>query len=211
MTFTVAIALLFALLLNQRFKGRAIFRGIFYFPYVLSAVIVGTIWTWIYHPQLGLITNLLDIFGLQVKPFLADPKTAFLAIYAAGLWQAYGAPMVLFLAGLQTIPYELYEAARIDGANVFQTFFKVTIPMLKETFVIVFATQIITSVKIFDIVMAMTLGEPSPANKTHTMATWMIKQSFVFTHAGRGAAIACIMVLVLMAVIIPFVLYMAKD
>lgn len=213
MTFTVFIALLFALLLNRQFKGRTIFRGIFYFPYVLSAIIVGVIWTWVYHPQLGLITNMLDSFGLgeHVKPFLADPNTAFIAIYVAGLWKAYGAPMVLFLAGLQTIPPELYEAAKMDGANIFQTFFRITIPMLKETFVIVFSLQIIISVKIYDIIMAMTGGEPSPATKTHTMATWMIKQSFIFTHAGRGATIACIMVLVLMAVIIPFVLRMAKD
>jgi raffinose/stachyose/melibiose transport system permease protein len=117
--------------------------------------------------------------------------------------------MVLFLAGLNTIPRELYEAATIDGCNKFQTFRYITIPMLKETFVIVFALQIISSVKVYDIIMAMTEG--GPANRSHTMATWMVNQTFTFANIGTGTAIAVIMVLVLMVAIIPFVLFMARD
>jgi raffinose/stachyose/melibiose transport system permease protein len=141
------------------------FRGGFYFPYVLSGVIVAIIWSWVYHPQLGLIANLAGVFGFggSAKALLADTRTAFFAVYAAALWQGVGAPMVLFLAGLQTIPRDLFEAATIDGTNKFQAFIHVTIPMLRETFVVVFATQIITSMKVYDLIYAMTGGGPRTA------------------------------------------------
>ncbi len=211
MLFTVSVALALALLLNREFRGRIFFRGCFYFPYILSGVTVAIIWSWIYHPHLGLITNLASIagWGEYSKALLADTRTALYAVYVAALWQGVGAPMVLFLAGLQTIPKELFEAATIDGANKFQVFLNITIPMLRETFVIVFATQIISSMKVYDIIYAMTGG--GPANSTQTMATWMVMQTFTFANVGMGTAIACIMVLVLMVVIIPFVLFMAKE
>ena len=117
--------------------------------------------------------------------------------------------MILFLAGLQTIPKELFEAATIDGANALQTFFLIKIPMLKETFVIVISIQIISAMKVFGIIFSMTWG--GPANSTHSMATYMINQTFIYTNVGKGTAIAVIMVAVLMFVIIPFVTYMAKD
>jgi raffinose/stachyose/melibiose transport system permease protein len=199
------------MLLNRSFKGRVVFRGIFYFPYVLSGVIVGIIWSWIYQPQLGLITNMMNFLhlGNYSKAFLADTKTAFYAVYLAGLWQGIGAPMILFLSGLQTVPNDLYEAAAIDGAGKFRTFFSITIPMLRETFVIVFALQVISAVKVYDIIYAMTGG--GPAQSTQVMATWMVTQSFRFSNIGQGTAIACIMLLVLMIVIIPFVLFMARE
>ncbi len=211
MLFTVGVALALALLLNRSFRGRVFFRGGFYFPYVLSGVIVAIIWSWVYHPQLGLIANLAASFGFggAAKALLADTRTAFFAVYAAALWQGVGAPMVLFLAGLQTIPRDLFEAATIDGTNKFQAFIHVTIPMLRETFVVVFATQIITSMKVYDLIYAMTGG--GPADSTQTMATWMVMQTFTFANVGMGTAIACIMVLVLMTVVIPFVLFMAKE
>ncbi|MDC7235618.1 MAG: sugar ABC transporter permease [Spirochaetales bacterium] len=211
LTITVGFALSMALLLNRQFRGRTLFRGILYFPYVLSGVMVAIIWTWVYHPQLGLISGFLQLFNLQeyYSSPLAGVKTAFFAIYAAALWQGFGAPMILFLAGLKTIPVELYEAATIDGANRSQTFINITIPMLRETFVIVFATQIISAMKLYDIVYAMTEG--GPANRTHTMATWMVRQTFIFANVGKGTSIAVVMVLVLMVVIIPYVMFMAKD
>lgn len=211
MTITVSFALSIALLINRDFKGRVVFRGIFYFPYVLSGVIVAIIWTWIYHTQLGLLPGLLKLIGLGeiYKSPIANTKTALIGVYVAALWQGFGAPMILFLAGLKTIPLELYEAATIDGAHKVQTLFRITIPLLRETFVIVFATQIITSMKVFDIVRAMTDG--GPAQRTQTMATWMVFQTFQLAKYGSGTAIAVIMVLVLMVVVIPFVLFMAKE
>jgi raffinose/stachyose/melibiose transport system permease protein len=209
--FTVSIALLIAVALNREFKGRVAYRGIIYFPYTLSGVVVALIWTWMYHPQLGLINGLLEVLGLHglTKAWLSDPQIALYAVYVAALWQGLGAPMVLFLSGLQTISKDYLEAALIDGAGKFRTFFSIIIPLLRETFVIVFATQIINSLKVYDIISVMTNG--GPGNSTQVLATWMYQQSFMFSKLGMGSAIAWVMVVVLMIVIIPYVLYMARD
>ena len=211
LTLTVGVAFVFALLLNRKFKGRIIFRGLFYFPYVLSYVAVGIIWTWIYHPQLGLLYGLFEAAGIGdlYNTPLANIKFCLFAVFLASLWQGFGAPMILFLAGLNAIPKQLYEAAAIDGANKFHSLINITIPMLRETFVVVFAIQIVASIKVYDIVVALTGG--GPANRTETMATWMVDNSFVYAKIGMGTAIAVVMVLVLMIVVVPFVLFMAKD
>jgi raffinose/stachyose/melibiose transport system permease protein len=208
---TVFFALMLAVLLNREFKGRVVYRGILYFPYVLSGVVVAIMWRWIYHPQLGFINGFLKAVGLQnlTHPWLSDVNIALYAVYIAALWQGVGAPMILFLAGLQTVPQDCLEAALIDGAGKFTTFIRITIPLLKETFVIVLATQIVAALKVFDIVIAMTGG--GPAQSTQTLATWMYQQTFRFSNLGTGSAIAWVMVIVLMIVIIPYTSFMARD
>ena len=211
MVFMVGLSLLLALVLNRAFKGRVIFRGIFYFPYVLSFIIVGVTWQWIYHPQLGLLQNIMELLNLgeYTKVFLGDPKIALYAVFVASLWQGFGGPMILFMAGLQTIPKDLYEAAAIDGAGKFRTLFNIQIPMLRETFVIVFALQVIIAVRVYDLIFVMTDG--GPAQRTQVMAVWMVKQIVHYSKFGVGTTIACLMVLILMIVVIPFVIYMARD
>lgn len=208
---TVVVALSFAILLNKRYKGRTFVRSTMYFPFVLSGVVVSIIWTWVYQPQLGLLTSLTQQLGIGTFPIplLANMRTALYAVYVASLWNTVGAPMLLFLAGLQTIPAELSEASRVDGANRFQVFRHITIPMLKETFVIVIATQIINSLKVFDIIQGMTGG--GPGTSTQTLATYMVSQTFHFANFGMGSAIAVIMVLVMMIIVIPYVLFMSKN
>jgi raffinose/stachyose/melibiose transport system permease protein len=211
LTLTVTVAFIFALLLNRKFRGRSIFRGLFYFPYVLSYVVVAIIWDWIYHPQLGLLYGLFSAVGIGdvYNTPLGSVHLCFFAVFIAALWQGFGAPMILFLAGLNAIPKQLYEAASIDGANKIHSLFNITLPMLRETFVVIFAIQIIASIKVYDIVVALTSG--GPANRTQTMATWMVNQTFEYAKIGTGTAISVLMVLVLMVVVIPFVLFMAKD
>lgn len=211
MIFSVGIALLLATILNRQFTGRVIYRGIIYFPYTLSGIVVAIIWIWIYHHQLGLVNGILRSLGLEkiTKAWLSDPDFAFYAVYLAGLWQGIGAPVILFLAGLQTVPSEVLESALIDGAGKVRTFLWITIPLLKETFIIVFATQIIGSFKVFDLITAMTGG--GPAQRTQTLATWMYEQSFIFSNLGIGSAIAWILVIVLMIVIIPYVMFMGRE
>ncbi len=208
---TITTALCLAMILNQNFRGRTVFRGIFYFPYILSGIVVALMWSWIYHPQLGFLNSLLDSIGLHrlQKGWLSEPGIAFFAVFVAALWQAVGAPMVLFLAGLQTIPKEMYESTKIDGASSWQTFAYVTIPLLKETFVIVVATTLISSMKVFDIIFAMTGG--GPAQSTQTLTTWMYMQTFTFANIGTGTAISWILVVVVMLIAVPYVLYMSRD
>lgn len=209
--FVVVIALLFALLLNNRFRFNTTLRGILYFPYVMSGVMVATTWNWIYHPQLGLINSLLKMIGLgqyQVT-ILANSDTALIGVFVAGAWHFIGQPMVLFLSGLQTIPSELIESSKIDGSNSLQSFMYIKLPLLKETIFVVFATQIISCMKIYDIVYCMTGG--GPAESTQTLATWMVINTFNYSKVGYGMAISWVMVFIMMFIIIPYIRYQAKD
>lgn len=209
--FTIIISLLLATLLNRSFKGRVIYRAIFYVPYLLSWVVVGVIWKWMYNPNMGFINNALELVGLgHLKlGWLSNPKIALYCVYFAALWQGVGQPMILFLSGLQTIPADVLEAATIDGAGKVKVFFYITIPMLKETFVVVFATLIIAAMKVYDIIKVMTGG--GPGNVTETLATYMYSQTFMYSNIGKGSAVASVMFLMMIIIIVPYVLYTAKD
>lgn len=205
------IGLALALLLNRAFPGRVVFRGLFYFPFILSNIVVAMIWEWIYYPEQGLIDKFLHIFGLSqgAEGVLGDPHTATLAIIAAACWQGTGAPMVLFLAGLQAIPKEPYEAAKVEGASSLQTFLFVTLPMLRETLVIVISTSLVGALRVFDIVFAMTGG--GPAQSSQVLSTWMYSQTFTFSQLGIGSAISWVMVLLIAIMTIPYVLYASRE
>ncbi len=208
---TGSIALFFAIFINRTFKGRKLVRGVLYFPYTLSSIVTALAWVWVYQPQLGLLKNLMQIFHLAQfnQAWLSNASTALFAVFVAEFWHNIGAPMILFLSGLQTIPNELIEAACIDGATKFHVFRHITIPMLRESFVIVFATLFIHALKVYDLVYAMTGGGPS--DSTQTLATVMVTQTFKNINFGMGSATACVMVVLLMIVIIPYVSYMARE
>lgn len=209
--FATSLALALAMLLNKHFTGRIVYRAIFYFPYMLSWVVIGIIWKWIYNPNIGFLDEVLKLVGLghlELK-WLSDPKIAIYCVFFAALWQSVGQPMLYFLSGLQAIPKELYEAAEVDGANKISLFFHITIPQLKETFVIVLATLIIGSMKVYDVIKVMTAG--GPANSTQTLASYMYAQTFDFSNLGMGSAIATIMMLIMIVVIIPYVLFTTRE
>lgn len=209
--FTMTIALLLAVALNRKFRGRVVYRAIFYFPYMLSWVVIGIVWRWIYNPNIGFLDELLRLLHLEDLSivWLSEPKIALYCVFIAALWQGIGQPMLYFLAGLQGVPKELYEAAEVDGANKASLFFHITIPQLKETFIIVFATLTIASMKVYDVVYVMTNG--GPVNSTQTLASYMYAQTFSYTNLGIGSAIASIMMLVMMVIIVPYVLYSTKE
>ena len=152
-----------ALLLNTAFRGSSFFRSVFYFPAILSMSIVGLIWSWMYHPTLGLIDESLAAIGLAglESNWLSDPSIALYSVFVAATWHNAGLPMLLFLAGLQTIPKEVMEASRIDGATRLQSFWFVTFPMLRETTMVVVAITAINSLKVYDIIYVMTYGGPA--------------------------------------------------
>lgn len=208
---TMGLGLWIALLLNKKLKGRTLFRGIFYFPYILSGVVVATVWAWMYNPTQGFINKVLESVGLEswTNAWLAEPKFALYAVFAAGVWQGVGQPMVLFLAGLSSLPQDPYEAAIIDGANPFQRFRSITIPLLQETFVIVIATTMIASMKVYDIIYAMTGG--GPAESTQVLSSWMYYQTFKFANIGVGSAISWMLVFIVMIVLVPYVYYTTKK
>lgn len=209
--FTMSIALLLAVMLNKKMKGRIVYRAIFYFPYMLSWVVVGIVWKWIYNPNIGFLDEVMHALGMGDKTivWLSEPKIALYCVFIAALWQGIGQPMLYFLAGLQGIPKDLYEAAEMDGAGPIAKFFHVTVPQLKETFVIVFATLVISSLKVYDVVYVMTNG--GPMNSTQTLASYMYSQTFNYSNLGVGSAIATIMMLIMMVIIIPYVTYSTRE
>lgn len=208
---TVVLALILALVLNEKFKGRIVYRSIFYFPYMLSWIVIGIIWKWMYNPNFGMINTFLGAVGLDSLKgsYLSNPKIALYCIFAAALWQGLGQPMLYFLAGLQTMSSDVLEAARIDGAGRFNLFIRIIVPMLKETFVIVLATQIIASMKVYDIIYVMT--NSGPANATQTLATYMYNQTFSYNNLGMGSTVATIMVIIMMFIIVPYVIFSTKE
>lgn len=207
---TMTVALIFAVILNKRFRGRTFFRGFFYFPCVIAPIAVSIIWRWIYNPNVGFINQFFAAIGSEYsQSWISDPKVSLYAIFAAALWQAIGQPMILFLAGLQTVPVDVLEAATIDGASNARRFFSITCIMMKETFVIVIANLITAAMKVFDVVQGLTGGGPN--NATQMLSTYMYSQTFQYSNVGTGTAIACVMVLMMMVVIIPYVLFTAKE
>jgi raffinose/stachyose/melibiose transport system permease protein len=206
-----SIGLGFAILLNSKFRGSHVFRSLFYFPAVLSLAVVGLIWTWIYHPDLGLLNQMLNASGLKglTRNWLADPQIALYPVIIAATWSAVGLPMLLYLAGLQTIPEELHEAAKIDGAGPIRRFVHVTFPLLRETTLIVLAITAINALKAYDIVYAMTNG--GPANKTQLLSTWMYFLTYNYNQVGLGTAIAVVLFSLTLIFAIPYIRFMTRK
>ena len=207
---TMTVSLAFAVILNKKFRGRTFFRGFFYFPSVIALIATAIIWRWIYNPNIGFINQFFQLLGIDYsQQWISDPNVSLYAVFAAGLWQGIGQPMSLFLAGLQAISPDVLEAATIDGANGIKKFFLITVPLLKDTFVIVIATLIVAAMKVYDIIQGLTGGGPNDA--TQMLATYMYSQVFQYNNVGYGTAVACIMVILMMIVIIPYVSFTAKE
>jgi carbohydrate ABC transporter membrane protein 1, CUT1 family (TC 3.A.1.1.-) len=205
------IALLLALGLNRRMVGRNLMRAVFYIPAVFASITVAAMWRWIYNPTLGFVNQFLTAVGLGdwTQSWLGDPQFALGSIFVANIWQAVGFSMVLFLAGLQTVPVELVEAAKLDGANAWQRFRAVTLPALRPTTVVVVILTIINSLKVFDLVVGMTGG--GPAQSTQVLALWSYTQSFTNHQFGMGGAVATVLLIVTLALVIPYMAWSMKG
>ena len=207
---TMTVSLLLAVLLSSAFKGRTFFRAFFYFPSVIAAIAVAIIWRWIYNPQMGFVNQFCKALGLNFsQTWLSNEKTALIALFIASLWQAVGQPMILFIAGLQSVSPEVLEAADIDGATPSQKFFRVTIPLMKDTFVMVTCTLVIAAMKVYDVVKGLTDGGPN--NSTQVLASYMYDQVFKYNNIGYGTAIAIFMVVIMMFVIVPYLSFTARQ
>lgn len=205
------IGLLLAVALNRQIPGRTVFRTIFYAPAVLPLVGVGLIWAWMYNPQFGAINAILKAVGLGqlAMGWLSSYQTALPATFLTFVWSSVGFPMILYLAGLQAINKEYYEAARIDGARPLQIFRHVTLPGLKETHVVVLSLTVISGFKVFDLIYTMTYG--GPGRSTQVLGTWMYFQSFQYYNAGYGAAVAWVIAVIVLFLAVPYVRRMAQS
>jgi raffinose/stachyose/melibiose transport system permease protein len=183
-----------AMMLNRRFRGRAVLRLIFFAPYVIAEVITAIVWSLLLQPN-GLTEHVLTAIGLEdaYHPWLADPDTVLIALFFIITWKYFGFHMILLLAGLQGIPRELDEAAAIDGATRRQAIRYVTLPLLGPTLRVSVFLSIIGSLQLFDLVWVTTRG--GPVNASNTMAVYMFDRGFVRFQFGYGSAVAVILFL----------------
>ena len=191
------LSLILAVLVSRDLPGRAFYRMIFFLPYVFSEVITAVIWTSIYNPnpQRGFINALLVLIpGVKAQAFLGNPDIVLQSLFVVITWKYFGLHMLLFLTGLQNIPAEIEEAARIDGANRYQLFSKITIPLLGGTIRTSAYLSIIGSLQQFVLVWVMTKG--GPVNASEVMATYMYRFGFVRFWLGYGSAVAIVMFLI---------------
>jgi len=185
--------LLSALALNQKVKFRAGFRTIYFLPYMTSMVVVATVWKMLYSES-GLVNAVLRGAGLPTTRWLMNPKTALLAIIVASVWQGFGFETVIFLAALQAIPQELYEAAMIDGANAWNRFWHVTLPSLRPIIVMIYIIGIIGTYQVFDQIYVMTGG--GPLQSTQSIVGHLFS-NFTYMKFGYASAVAYVLFAIL--------------
>ena len=198
----VLLGLALALLLNTGLRAANLFKSIFYLPICLAAVIVGQIWIWIYQPDWGLLNTAIEaVTGARRFNFawLAEPSTALGSVIVAWSWQQTGLAMVIFLAGLTSIPRDLLEAADIDGVKRWKQTLHIVLPMLRPATVVVVALSVINALKGFDILYIMTGG--GPFRSSNTLAFFMYEESFKKYRMGYGSAISVVLFLIALSVI----------
>jgi len=186
-----------AVLVGRNLPGRVFFRTIFFMPYVLSEVITAIMWLFLYNPdpERGFLNAVLVLFpGTKAQPWLGNTDTVLLAVFIALTWKYFGFHMLLYLTGLQNIPTEIEEAGRIDGANSFQSFFYITLPLLSSTILTSVYLSVLGSIQQFILVWIMTKG--GPVNASETLATYMYRFGFVRFQLGYGSAVAIYMFLI---------------
>jgi raffinose/stachyose/melibiose transport system permease protein len=188
----IPLGLTLAIILNQELRGFAIFRTVFFLPYVTSIAVMGIVFFFLLTPNRGVLNELLQMIGLIQRPidFLGQPTSAMLSVIGVSVWGGFGINTVLFLAGLQTVPKDVLESAEIDGANPFQKTLLVTIPLLGPTFKLVTLLALVFTMRTFDLVWVMTRG--GPWNSTDIMFTYIFTYFFGTDRAaqyGYGAAL----------------------
>lgn len=193
---SVAISLVLAVLLNKKMRGRSFYRTVFFLPMVVAPAAVAMVWRWIFNANFGLLNNL---FGLNIN-WLSNPNIAIYSIAIIGIWSIIGYNMILFLAGLQEVPKDFYEAAQMDGASATRQFFSITIPLISPTLFFVFITRIIAAFQLFDFIF-MVMDTTNPAlPRTQSLVYLFYRHAFTEHNMGYGSAIVVLLLSVIMLV-----------
>ena len=185
----VFIALLLAVLLNSKIKGRDVYRCIYFLPMVVAPAAVAMVWRWIFNAEVGILNQMLSVFGIRGPNWLSDPNLAIVSIAIIAIWSAVGYDLVMILAGLQSISASYYEAAEIDGANAVQRFFHITIPLISPTLFFVILMRTMNSLKQFDTVYLL-IKQTNPAfKKSATLMVLFYREAFEKFNKGYASAI----------------------
>ncbi|HRF47737.1 MAG TPA: sugar ABC transporter permease [Anaerolineales bacterium] len=193
----LVLALGLALILNQKLRGIMLYRAAFYLPVVSAWVAVALLWKWIFNPKFGLVNYLLGLIGIAGPGWLFDPNWAMPAIILTSVWKDIGFVMVMFLAGLQGIPADYYEAAAIDGADRWQSFWSITRPLLAPTTFFALIISLINSFQVFDQVWIMSGG--GPAGATTVLVEQIVKNAFSYSRMGYASALSWVLFLLVFA------------
>ena len=218
MVFTIGTTLIpfvvgfgLALALNTRIAGSKVMRGLMLIPWLVPGVVVSFLWMWIFNANYGVMNALLQALGLIDDPqaWLAQPTTAMMAVIIAKTWQSFPWMMVMLLAGLQTVPRELHEAAEIDGAGTIRRFFAITVPQMRGIIGLVLLLEFIWNFQHFDIIYVLTGG--GPAGSTQTFATAVYETAFHGFDLGRAGALGLLWLLLLMVLVVVYVRFSEKG
>ena len=195
---TLALGLGLALLLNQPLRGWEGAKAILFAPSLLSGAAISIVWIYLFDPRFGLIARMLDVVGVASPAWLADPRWAMPAVIIVSIWKDLGFTAVIYLAGLRTIPRDLYEAAKVDGAGPWWRFRSVTLPMLSPIVFFLGVTSLLNTIQSFDIIQVMTRG--GPVDSTTTLIYYVYQQGFVAFNAGRASAAAIILFVAMLGI-----------
>lgn len=200
----MVIGTLIALLLNESFRGRGIARGLMLIPWIMPSVVAMLTWRWMYDAEFGIINQLLKSIGLLEKgiAFLGNVETAMPAVLIESIWKGTPFVMLMILAALQTVPRELYDAAKVDGANPFQAFFNVTMPLIMPTFIIASTLTVIYTFNNFNAIWLMTEGGPLRATETLPILVYTL--GFRNFDLGQASAVGVLTLLILFGFVIIF-------
>lgn len=188
---TMALGLLAAVALNRRVPGRIAFRTIFYLPVLTSLIAAAVVWAYVYEPYAGPLNNILTQVGIAPRPWLQDPNLALNALIVMAIWRDFGTAMIIYLAGLQDIPNDIYEAARLDGAKSHNIFFRITVPMLSSVTFYLLIILIVQTFQVFGAIYVMTQG--GPLGSTETVVYQMYQTAFSYTEFGYAAAMSTVL------------------
>ena len=203
-TVKIVLSMCLALLFNRKIRGLTFYRTAYFMPVIISFIAIGMMFQFLLDPNVGFLSPLLVKLGLAKESvlFLGDPNIALFSIIAVDCWKWTGYQTVIFLAGLQTIPEELYESSDIDGASAWQKFRGITLPLLKPVTIINLTLTIMGSFSVFDLVFVMTNGDGGPLNSTHVLLTYMYKITFGSSNSnlGYGSVVAYIVLAIIIVV-----------
>ncbi|WP_339318319.1 sugar ABC transporter permease [Paenibacillus sp. FSL R10-2734] len=207
--FQTSLGLILAVFLDRKLKTKNILRSMFFLPAVFSPLIIGYLWSYIMSTSdFGLINRAVTALGFAKINFLGNPDLALYSVVGTQLWQWTGWVMVIFLANLQSIPKDLYEAAEIDGANSWGKFWRVTLPLMQPSVNVVSVTAMIGGLKVFDIIFALTEG--GPGNSTQTIMTAYIKTVFTEGFYAKGAAFGVVFFIAVMIITMVMMSFLKK-
>lgn len=204
----VVIALLLASLVNMGLPGQWLWRLSFFLPFLLASTVVSQFWNWMYNPELGLINDLLGRLGLEGAAWLQEPHTAMPAVVATTVWWTIGFNFLLYLAALQNIPEQLYEASALDGANRWRQFISITVPQLAPTTGLVLVLQLLASLKVFDQIYQMTGGGPDGASRP--ILQYVYEAGFTGYRLGYASAISYIFFFLIIVISIVYTVLVSR-